>query len=565
MISTKDYDNVSSWCMMVHSKALEMMDEGGQDGLPLGAQHNQSSSSNVPEEDEHFHQVCKSYQQYATFHQTKQQGVNRRMCQMLNSARNDNGASSVIIPCDSHPTIESILPPSLHPQTTDNQQYQKQFCNATIRNQFFLDNVLKYSGVPTSQDVLRQRREQQQEQFNNHPTSIMMEWTTEDQISKIDSVLKSVARDWSEEGKQERSIVYDRIIDALEKYLPLDNKNNDNNNNNGEASGDTHNHNCCNNDDCISNMNDDASGIDDTNEEEDQLPPPRVAVPGSGLGRLSWEIHSRGYSVEGSDFSLPMLLASDFMLNGCGHAGGDYEHDATTGTDTYKQFGICPWICETKNVVSFDKQRIRTVIVPDVDPTRLQFNENNEEEEDGGGKEAPEFTMMAGEFLHLYSHFLPENQQTCNDHSSHQHPNSAKQKFQAIACSFFLDTAPSLPHYLLTIYHMLEEGGLLINFGPLMYHWSGQGALLPVDADTPTNSNGNSSTYKKRTKHLDERYLSSIDYTWEEVRYMIVQCGFDIVEEDMYIPARYTSDERSMMKVVYDCAFLVARKKNMPK
>ena len=539
------------------------MDVGGQDCLPLGAQHNQSSSSNNrndPQEDEHFHQVCKSYQQYATFHQTKQQGVNRRMCQMLNSSRNNDGTSSTI-PCDSHPTIDSILPPSLHPQTTDNQQYQKQFCNATIRNQFFLDNVLKYSGVATSQDVLRQRRQQQQEEQCN-TKSIVMEWTTEDQISKIDSVLKSVARDWSEEGKEERSIVYDRIIDALEKYLPLDR--NLNNNNNGESSDDTPNHNCCNNDNCISNiMNDDESDIDDNNEE-DQLSPPRVAVPGSGLGRLSWEIHSRGYSVEGSDFSLPMLLASDFMLNGCGHAGGDDEHHAT-GTDTYKKFGICPWICETKNVVSFDKQRIRTVIVPDVDPTRLQFNENNEEEEeeDDGEKEAPEFTMMAGEFLHLYSHFLPENQQTCNDHSSHQHSNSAKQKFHAIACSFFLDTAPSLPHYLLTIYHMLEEGGLLINFGPLMYHWSGQGALLPGDADTSTNINDNSSTYKKRTKHLDERYLSSIDYTWKEVRYMIVQCGFDIVEEDMYIPARYTSDERSMMKVVYDCVFLVARKKSM--
>ena len=44
---------------------------------------------------------------------------------------------------------------------------------------------------------------------------------------------------------------------------------------------------------------------------------------------------------------------------------------------------------------------------------------------------------------------------------------------------------------------------------------------------------------------------------------MILQCGFEIMEEETHIPSRYTSDSTSMMKVVYvyDCVFLVARKK----
>ena len=51
----------------------------------------------------------------------------------------------------------------------------------------------------------------------------MMEWATEDQMSKIDSVLKSVSRDWGSaaEMKEERSVVYDRLIGALEKYMPI--------------------------------------------------------------------------------------------------------------------------------------------------------------------------------------------------------------------------------------------------------------------------------------------------------------------------------------------------------
>jgi len=525
---------------------MEEEDAGGG-RLPLGAQQ---QTSNDTEEEEHFHQVCKAYQQYATFHQTKQQGVTRRICQLINTSReqeemlNNGGDNSTSTNNEDtqhqYPTIESILPPSLHPQSSTNQQYIKQYNESSIRNQYYLDCILQYSNVATSQDVLRQRKQassQCHEVGSNTltPTASTIDWTTEDQISKIDSVLKCVVRDWSLDGKEERSVVYDRIIDALERYMPLN-----------ADGGIDEKMTCCNDDKCISN-----NTTDEASESKHQSLP-RVAVPGSGLGRLAWEIYSRGYSVQGSDFSLHMLLASDFMLNGCGiPSPPEGEEKIEEGRRSFKQFGICPWIGETKNVMSFE-ERLRTVVVPDVDPTSLLVTE----EEDG--RDAPEFSMLAGEFLQLYSHFLPENQSKDNDE---QHLK-AQDKFHAIACSFFLDTAPSLPHYLLTIYHMLVEGGLLINFGPLMYHWSGHGSLLPGDTDASQSNGGNSSAYQRRNKHLDDRYLSSIDYTWEEVRYMITQCGFEIVEEETYIPAKYTSDNKSMMKVMYDCVFMVARKKS---
>ncbi|KAL7468414.1 hypothetical protein ACHAXS_008639 [Conticribra weissflogii] len=376
-----------------------------------GHDHNQIS---VTEEQEHFLQVCRSYQQYATFHQTKEQGIQYRIYQLL--LRSSSGNSSVNV---NTPTIQSILPPALQPQSSENAQYTKQqklFYDATIRNQFFLDSILKYSGVETSQQVLRNLRSQNSHSnydTGNDLSSIV--WVTEEQLSKVDSVLKSVARDWSNEGKEERGFVYDRILGALEKYLPVvkgtDRK----------------------------KSKEDAAIKNDLNE------PPRVAVPGSGLGRLAWEIFSRGYSTQGSDFSLPMLLASDFLLNG--------TLDNNNGT--FRRFEISPWIAETKNVLSF-AHRIRPVLVPDVDPnsasrTTMEHHHSH----------PPEFTMLAGEFLSVYSHYLPENQS--------YRRGCQPSKFHAIACSFFLDTAPSLPHYLLTIYHMLDDGGLLINFGPLMY------------------------------------------------------------------------------------------------
>jgi hypothetical protein len=109
-----------------------------------------------------------------------------------------------------------------------------------------------------------------------------------------------------------------------------------------------------------------------------------------------------------------------------------------------------------------------------------------------------------------------------------------------------------------------------VHFGPLMFHWSGHGCLVPDDVDAANDGGGggnedihdymNGSSYDKRNERMDTRYLYSIDYTWEEVRGMIVNCGFVILEEEQCVPSRYASDDRSMMKVEYDCVFCVARK-----
>jgi carnosine N-methyltransferase len=206
-----------------------------------------------------------------------------------------------------------------------------------------------------------------------------------------------------------------------------------------------------------------------------------------GLGRLAWEIHAKGYTVQGSDFSLPMLLASDFILNGC--AIPDDNADNGSGASGHRQFNISPWMAETKNVTSFEN-RIRSIIVPDVDPSSIQDLCH-------GDGELPQFSMLAGEFLALYSHFLPEHR-NCNHDQTHK-----SEKFHSIACSFFLDTAPSLPEYMITIYHMLEDGGMLLHFGPLMYHWSGHGALIPKDLSGNTSIDDVNRRHRNRNAYLD--------------------------------------------------------------
>ena len=44
-------------------------------------------------------------------------------------------------------------------------------------------------------------------------------------------------------------------------------------------------------------------------------------------------------------------------------------------------------------------------------------------------------------------------------------------QYDAVAAVFFLDTAPNLIRYLEVIRHCLKPGGVLINVGPLLWHW----------------------------------------------------------------------------------------------
>merc|ERR1712151_1221082 len=78
-------------------------------------------------------------------------------------------------------------------------------------------------------------------------------------------------RDWSREGAANRNKCYGPLLLALEKYLPL--------------------------------------------EGHDGVDLPKVLTPGSGLGRLTFEVARRGYHGEGSEFSYHMLLGTMWVLN----------------------------------------------------------------------------------------------------------------------------------------------------------------------------------------------------------------------------------------------------------
>ncbi|UJR32730.1 hypothetical protein I4U23_020189 [Adineta vaga] len=197
-------------------------------------------------------------------------------------------------------------------------------------------------------------------------------------MDKVKTTIKQFVRDWSEDGRQERLICYAPIIEEVKRRFPV-----------------------------TSTIDNDVSAV-------------QILVPGAGLGRLSWEFARLGYTCQGNEVSLYMLIASHFILNKCSQVNAHTIH---------------PWILNFCNNVSNDDQ-LRAVQFPDVNTASLPVDSR--------------FSMSAGDFLQIY-----------ND------PND----WDCITTCFFIDTAHNIIEYVERLWTILKPGGIWINFGPLLYHF----------------------------------------------------------------------------------------------
>ena len=83
--------------------------------------------------------------------------------------------------------------------------------------------------------------------------------------------------------------------------------------------------------------------------------PPRVLLPGAGLGRLCVEVAAAGFEAQGNEFSYFMLITAAFVLN---------------ATACAEQWTIHPWLHLTCNNLT-DGDQLRGVAVPDVVPSDM--------------------------------------------------------------------------------------------------------------------------------------------------------------------------------------------------
>lgn len=153
----------------------------------------------------------------------------------------------------------------------------------------------------------------------------------------------------------------------------------------------------------------------------------KVLVPGAGLGRLVFDLSLAGFDTEGNEISYHQLLASSYLLNRVQSAG---------------QYTVYPWIHSFSNHHTRERH-LQGYKIPDVHPATAMATTQ------GVGP----MSMCAADFLCLYL------------------DDEHRDTYDAVATVFFLDTAPNLLRYLETIHHCLKPGGVLVNLGPLLWHF----------------------------------------------------------------------------------------------
>lgn len=122
------------------------------------------------------------------------------------------------------------------------------------------------------------------------------------------------------------------------------------------------------------------------------------------------------------------------------------------------------------------------------------------------------FSMVAGDFLDVYTD-----------------PGS----WDVVVTCFFIDTAKNIFDYIATLSRIIPAGGYWINLGPLLFHF-------------------------------EEMMEPSVELTYEELRAIIPQFGFEFKDEKLGMSSTYSRNELSMLQMAYNSAFFVCQRTDTP-
>ena len=237
----------------------------------------------------------------------------------------------------------------------------------------------------------------------------------------------------------------------------------------------------------------------------------RVLIPGAGLGRLVFELCLGGYVAEGNEISYHQLLASQYILNDC---------------PKVDRHTIFPWVHTFSNH-RVRSNHLRSYPVPDVHPaTALR---------DRGPNAPGSMSMCAADFLCGYG--------------DEEHAGA----YDAVASVFFLDTAPNLVRYLEVIKHCLRPGGVLINVGPLLWHFENN---APGNHGQDDDGDGEHD-YNNSSGIADP---GSFELADDEVMALLEKLGFQVEWKQDGVDTPYIQDRDSMLQTVYKSSVWVARK-----
>lgn len=272
-------------------------------------------------------------------------------------------------------------------------------------------------------------------------------------LARVRESLKHFIRDWSEEGAPEREQIFTPILDLLKEV------------------------------------------------DADERAKKKVLVPGSGLGRLAWEISQLGFATTANELSFFMTLAFRFLLS-----------PKTTATPNEHHLRpYAHWFSHQRSNAS----TFRRISFPDVIP-RL----------------GPNLTLVEKDFLTLSS---PSASPLDKPEFWTKSPTDSGEGYDFIVTLFFIDTSINVFATMEHIFKLLRPGGSWINLGPLLWTGGGQSKI--------------------------ELSLEEVLQAAEEIGFVIQRDDVDSSLEAMKtVECQYTGDRNAMMCWTYKAEFWVARK-----
>lgn len=197
-------------------------------------------------------------------------------------------------------------------------------------------------------------------------------------VKPVQTLLQSFAREWATEGAVERKDCFEKLLGALDVHLQAK----------------------------LQELKNAGS------------PPPKVLVPCANLGRIPFEVQSRGYACAGCEARVLHFAGCEFLRA----QGAEQE-----------KHGLQPYAVNTCNRFKM-QDHIRKTPVPEVPVP--------------GGALPP---IVLGDFLQLYD------------------KAAELAAYDAVLTAFAIDTTCNIFRYVRTVAHVVKPGGLWANFGPLAY------------------------------------------------------------------------------------------------
>lgn len=410
--------------------------------------------------------------------------------------------------------------------------------------------------------------------------------STISEISKVVSLLAQVAREWSEEGIEERQQSMGKVIAEIEELFPelepakilkeiqpqVGTK--------PDTQSDTK-LGCGSEDDFLAQyLNikvEQLTQADRTRLTRDRTGV-KIVIPGCGLGRLPLELAARGFDAQGNELSFPMIFTSNFLLN---------------FTKKRHEYPLHPWVHSFSHIRN-KKYQTREVLVPDVCPEEFLTRRIR-----AFGKPAGELSMIMGSFDEIYPMNLQDSDDLIDlevEKSSPQKKDEApatisnkplitgmqepiskdqdkrfqrdqdlntitqKEKIKqvdVVATVFFIDTSPNIFKTLESISQILVPGGYWINFGPLLWHYEHS---MPMAVFSEQNES-NTTHDHAHIHNLDgEDRTAGLELALDDVLNLLPVYGLRLLKHESGIECNYAADKMSMRGYTYNCEYWVAVK-----